>query len=181
MTVDPSVVTLLRDKTLIQMKKPKISLDNPSVSALLTGNTFELVPGDGEPRNHFMVMPADKALLEEPNVATVTLSAPESYGVSAGQPLMLHGVKVGRTGTQANRRGCHFPVAIAPEYRNLVRGDSKFVVNSRLDVKVGLDGVQVLGASASEWVDGGIRIIPGEKGKCRVAIRCMPTRKSAGK
>jgi paraquat-inducible protein B len=49
MTVDPSVVSLLREKTLIQMKKPKISLDNPSVSALLTGTTFELVPGEGEP------------------------------------------------------------------------------------------------------------------------------------
>ncbi len=46
-----------------------------------------------------------------------------------------------------------------------IHGDSKFVVNSRLDVKVGLDGVQVLGASASEWVNGGIRVIPGEKGK----------------
>jgi paraquat-inducible protein B len=48
--------------------------------------------------------------------------------------------------------------------RDLVRGDSKFVVNSRLDVKVGLDGVEFLGASASEWVNGGIRIIPGDKG-----------------
>ena len=66
MTVDPSVVTLLREKTLIQMKKPKLSLDNPSISTLLTGNTFELVPGEGEPRNHFSVMPADKALLDEP-------------------------------------------------------------------------------------------------------------------
>jgi paraquat-inducible protein B len=55
-------------------------------------------------------------------------------------------------------------VAITPEYRDLVRGDSKFVVNSRFDVKVGFDGVKVLGASASEWVEGGIRIIPGEKG-----------------
>ncbi len=45
-----------------------------------------------------------------------------------------------------------------------MRGDSKFVVNSRLDVKVGFDGIKVLGASASEWVEGGIRIIPGEKG-----------------
>jgi paraquat-inducible protein B len=43
------------------MKKPKISLDNPSLSALLTGNTFELVPGEGEPRNHFAVLPADKS------------------------------------------------------------------------------------------------------------------------
>ncbi len=31
MTVEPSVVTLLRDKTLIQMKARKISLDNPSL------------------------------------------------------------------------------------------------------------------------------------------------------
>ena len=166
MTVDPSVVTLLREKTLIQMKKPKISLDNPSVSALLTGNTFELVPGEGEPRNHFSVMPADKALLEEPNVATVTLSAPESYGIDGGQPLVLHGVKVGQVlERKLTAKGVTFQVAIAPEYRDLIRGDSKFVVNSRLDVKVGLDGVQVLGASASEWVNGGIRVIPGEKGE----------------
>ncbi|WP_174508047.1 PqiB family protein [Klebsiella oxytoca] len=165
MTVDPSVVTLLRDKTLIQMKKPKISLDNPSLSALLTGNTFELVPGEGETRNHFVVLPADKALLEEPDVATLTLTAAESYGIDAGQPLVLHGVKVGQVlERKLTAKGVTFQVAINPEYRDLVRGDSKFVVNSRLDVKVGLDGIKVLGASASEWVDGGIRIIPGEKG-----------------
>lgn len=165
MTVDPSVVTLLRDKTLIQMKKPKISLDNPSLSALLTGNTFELVPGEGETRNHFVVLSADKALLEEPDVATLTLTAAESYGIDAGQPLVLHGVKVGQVlERKLTAKGVTFQVAINPEYRDLVRGDSKFVVNSRLDVKVGLDGIKVLGASASEWVDGGIRIIPGDKG-----------------
>lgn len=96
MTVDPSVVSLLREKTLIQMKKPKISLDNPSVSALLTGTTFELVPGEGEPRNQFAVLPADKSILEEPDVTTVTLTAPESYGIDAGQPLILHGVQIGQ-------------------------------------------------------------------------------------
>lgn len=165
MTVDPSVVTLLRDKTLIQMKKPKISLDNPSLSALLTGNTFELVPGEGEARSHFVVLPADKSLLEEPNVAAITLTASESFGIDAGQPLVLHGVKIGQVlERRLTAKGVTFQVAITPEYRDLVHGDSKFVVNSRLDVKVGLDGIKVLGASASEWVDGGIRIIPGAKG-----------------
>lgn len=165
MTVDPSVVTLLRDKTLIQMKKPKISLDNPSLSALLTGNTFELVPGEGEARSHFVVLPADKSLLEEPNVAAITLTASESFGINAGQPLVLHGVKIGQVlERRLTAKGVTFQVAITPEYRDLVHGDSKFVVNSRLDVKVGLDGIKVLGASASEWVDGGIRIIPGAKG-----------------
>ncbi|PPS58604.1 hypothetical protein CRX72_19490 [Pantoea sp. BRM17] len=51
------------------------------------------------------------------------------------------------------------------QYRQLVHADSKFIVNSRLNVKFGLDGMQVLGASAREWVDGGIRLDPGAKGK----------------
>lgn len=63
--------------------------------------------------------------------------------------------------------GVTFSVAIDPQYSDLVHGDSKFVVNSRVDVKVGLDGVEFLGASASEWVNGGIRILPGDKGPVR--------------
>ncbi|MFK9663013.1 MlaD family protein, partial [Escherichia coli] len=91
------------------------------------------------------------------NVATVTLSAPESYGIDGGQPLVLHGVNVGQVlERKLTAKGVTFQVAIDPEYRDLIHGDSKFVVNSRLDVKVGLDGVQVLGARASEWVNGGI-------------------------
>src|SRR5690606_19619931 len=64
-------------------------------------------------------------------------------------------------------KGVTFEVAIDPQYRELVHGDSKFVVNSRVDVKVGLDGVEFLAASASEWISGGIRILPGEKGAMR--------------
>lgn len=35
-------------------------------------------------------------------------------------------------------KGVTFTVAIEPQHRELVKGDSKFVVNSRVDVKVGL-------------------------------------------
>ena len=48
MTVDPSVVTLLRENTRIELRNPKLSLSDANLSALLTGKTFELVPGDGE-------------------------------------------------------------------------------------------------------------------------------------
>lgn len=71
-------------------------------------------------------------------------------------------------------KGVSFSAAIDPQYSNLVHGDSKFVVNSRVDVKVGLDGVEFLGASASEWVNGGIRILPGSKVRCARVIRCSP-------
>jgi paraquat-inducible protein B len=94
MTVDPSVVTL-REKTLIQMKKPKISLDNPSVSALLTGNTFELVPGEGEPRNHFSSCQRIKRCWKSPCRHRHPLGAGKLRH-RRRQPLVLHGVKVGQ-------------------------------------------------------------------------------------
>lgn len=47
MTVDPSVVDLLREKTRIEMRSPKLSLSDASISSLLTGSTFELIPGEG--------------------------------------------------------------------------------------------------------------------------------------
>ena len=168
MTVDPSVVTLLREKTRIELHEPKLSLENANLSMLLTGSTFELVPGEGEARDSFTVLPASKTLLQQPDVMTLSLTAPESYGIDAGQPLILHGVKVGQVmERKLTNKGVTFTVAIEPQYRELIHGDSKFVVNSRVDVKVGLDGVEVLGASANEWLSGGIRILPGEKGEMK--------------
>ncbi|MEB4676114.1 MlaD family protein [Enterobacteriaceae bacterium G50] len=168
MTVDPSVVTLLREKTRIELHEPKLSLENANLSMLLTGSTFELVPGEGAARDSFTVLPASKTLLQQPDVMTLSLSAPESYGIDAGQPLILHGVKVGQVmERKLTNKGVTFTIAIEPQYRELIHGDSKFVVNSRVDVKVGLDGVEFLGASASEWLSGGIRILPGEKGEMK--------------
>ena len=168
MTVDPSVVTLLREKTRIELHEPKLSLENANLSMLLTGSTFELVPGEGEARDSFTVLPASKTLLQQPDVMTLSLTAPESYGIDAGQPLILHGVKVGQVmERKLTNKGVTITVAIEPQYRELIHGDSKFVVNSRVDVKVGLDGVEFLGASANEWLSGGIRILPGEKGEMK--------------
>ncbi|PVM21955.1 MCE family protein, partial [Salmonella enterica subsp. enterica serovar Rubislaw] len=168
MTVDPSVVPLMRENTRIELRNPKLSLSDANISSLLTGKTFELVPGDGEPRSEFVVVPGEKALLHEANALTLTLTAPESYGIEPGQPLILHGVKIGQViERHLSSKGVSFTVAIEPQHRDLVQGDSKFVVNSRVDVKVGLDGVEFLGASASEWIDGGIRILPGTSGKMK--------------
>ena len=170
LTLDPSVTSLMRTGTRIEMRSPKISLSDSSLSSLLTGNTLELIPGDGEPQDHFVVLPSNESLLQQPNALEVTLTAPESYGVDAGQPLMLHGMRIGQVvKRELNEKGVTFKVAIAADYRDLVHGDSQFIINSRLDVKLGIDGMEVLGASAREWVDGGIRLDPGSKGEVKNA------------
>ncbi|HBE9077711.1 PqiB family protein [Serratia fonticola] len=166
LTIDPSVVDLMRSGTRIEMRSPKISLNDAKLSQLLTGNTLELVPGDGDPQQHFTVLDSSKTLLQQPGVVTVTLNAPQSYGIDVGQPLIVHGIKIGQILTRTlTDSGVTFTAAIEPQHRSLLHKDSKFVVNSRVDVKFGLDGVQVLGASAQEWLDGGVRLIPGGKGE----------------
>lgn len=166
MIVDLSVVMLLWEKMLIQMKKLKFFFDNFSISILFIGNIFELVFGEGELCNYFLVMLVDKVLLDEFNVVIVIFLVLESYGIDGGQLLVLYGVKVGQVlECKLMVKGVIFQVVIDFEYCDLIYGDSKFVVNSCLDVKVGFDGVQVLGVSVSEWVNGGIRVIFGEKGK----------------
>jgi paraquat-inducible protein B len=63
-----------------------------------------------------VIAPADKALLQKPGVVTVTLNAPESYGIEAGQPLILHGVQVGQVLERSSpRMGCNSP---SPSIRN---------------------------------------------------------------
>ncbi|WP_026042531.1 PqiB family protein [Pantoea sp. A4] len=165
LTIDPSVTDLMRSGTRIEMHSPKISLTDTSLSSLLTGNTLVLVPGEGPAQDHFTVLAADESLLQQPDVLTVKLTAPDSFGIDAGQPLMLHGMQIGQViSRELAADGIHFVVAVQSQYRQLVHGDSKFIVNSRLNVKFGLDGMQVLGASASEWVNGGIRLDPGSLG-----------------
>jgi paraquat-inducible protein B len=124
------------------------------------------------------VLPADKSILEEPDVATVTLTAPESYGIDAGQPLILHGVQIGQVlERKLNADGVTFQVAVMPEYRSLVRGDSKFVVNSRIDVKVGSMACSSSGPAPANGSTAGSALSRATKGRCKAAIRCMPTRK----
>lgn len=168
LTIDPSVTGLMRTSTRIEMRSPKISLTDTSLSSLLTGDTLELIPGEGEPEDHFTVLQSNESLLQQPNALSLKLTAPESYGIDAGQPIMLHGMQIGQVvSRKLSEQGVDFVVALGADFRHLVHGDSKFIINSRLDVKLGLDGMEVLGASASEWVNGGIRLEPGSKGNVK--------------
>ncbi|WP_226570626.1 PqiB family protein [Mangrovibacter yixingensis] len=168
LTVDPSVVNLLREGTRITLAQPKVSLDNPNLSALLTGSTLELHPGDGKPQHHFTVVPDGEALLDQADALALTLTAPDSYGVSPGQPVLSRGIQVGQVVTRTlTPEGVKFTIAIDPTYRSLVRADSKFIANSKLDMKVGLDGVEFLAAPPAQWLNGGINLLAGNHGDAK--------------
>jgi len=49
LAIDPSVIDLMRTGSRIEMKSPRVSLNDVKLSELLTGNTLELFPGEGAP------------------------------------------------------------------------------------------------------------------------------------
>lgn len=155
----------MRSGTRIEMTTPQLSLTQPDISGLLAGTTLELIPGDGEPQQRFTVPDGNRSLLQLPGVKIFTLSAPQTYGIDAGQPLTMKGIQVGKiTARQLTGDRVVFSTAVKPEYAGLIHQDTKFVVNCRVDVKFGLDGVRVLGTSAQEWLDGSVEVIPGAQG-----------------
>ncbi|RLM25291.1 hypothetical protein BIY29_07190 [Brenneria alni] len=163
--IDPAVVALMREGTRIELTKPRLSLSDLNIPRLLSGPTLTLIPGEGEPRQHFTVVDSGLQQLTQPGVLSIRLNAAQSYGIDNGQPVLLHGVQIGQVVKRTlDEEGVGFTVAIEPQYRQLLHRDSKFVVNSRLNVKMGLDGIQMLGASAQEWFSGGIQVLPGSKG-----------------
>ncbi len=149
LTINPSIADLMRSGTRIEMNTPRLSLSNADLSGLVAGTTLELIPGEGEPQQHYTLLDSNHMLLQEPGVSTFTLFAPQSYGIDSGQPLTLLGIPIGKVvSRQLNESGVTFQVAIKPDYARLLHKNSKFIVNSRVDVKFGLDGVRVLGTSA---------------------------------
>ncbi|HEY0208483.1 PqiB family protein [Acerihabitans sp.] len=165
LTINPSIVDLMRSDTRIEMHTPQLSLNNANIGSLLSGVTLELVPGGGEPQQHFTLLDSNHMLLQEPGVRTFRLTAPQSYGIDSGQPLTLQGIPVGKViSRKLIDNQVVFEAAVKPEYADLLHKNTKFIVNSRVDVKFGLDGVRVLGTSAQEWLDGGIVIVPGDRG-----------------
>ncbi|MGM3174114.1 PqiB family protein [Dickeya lacustris] len=164
--VDPSVVPLLREQTRIELASPRLSLAQMNLPALLGGTTFTLIPGDGEPRQHFAVADAMQQALQQPGALRIELTASQSYGIDSGQPVILHGVTIGQIVRRTlGDNGVNFTAVIDGHYRHLLHQDSQFIASSQVNVKLGLDGVQVLGASAQEWLNGGVTVLPGRSGE----------------
>lgn len=162
--IDPSAKDLLTTGSQILLKEPKLTFSKEQLSnldKLLRGNYFEVIAGKGEQTTAFQVQREADFLLSRPNTLALTLTAPQSYGVDEGQGIYYNDVKIGEIlRRQLEIEGVKFEAIIYPNYRQLIFGNSQFVAISNLDVSVGLDGMRVQAGSPSDWLQGGIRVLP---------------------
>lgn len=161
--IDPNHTNLLTSGTKILIKEPKFSLNKEQISKideLFRGVFFEIEAGNGEPQHSFTVQKEADYLLSLPNLLALNFTAPQSYGVDVGQGIYYNDIQIGEIlKRQLSVENIQFQGVIYPPYRHLVGGNSKFVAISNLDVRVGLDGLQVQAGSPNDWVKGGVRLL----------------------
>ncbi|WP_374446813.1 MlaD family protein [Providencia sp.] len=140
-----------------------------SLSAVINGavafDSPENSPQAEEGQSFVLQSSADMANEAKQNAESplnLTLWAHDTFGVNQGQPIVYRGIQIGEVlQRHLNADKVDFNIAIYDEYRHLVRADSKFVANSRVDVQLGLNGLQFQGATPQEWLDGGVHLIAG--------------------
>lgn len=161
--IDPNHVDLLKSGSQILIKEPKFSLNKEQISKideLFRGVYFEINAGSGEPQFSFNVQKESDFLLSLPNLLALNFTAPQSYGVDVGQGIYYNDIQIGEIlKRQLTVENIRFQGIIYPPYRDLVGANSKFVAISNLDVRLGLDGLQVQAGSPSDWVKGGVRLL----------------------
>ncbi|AUI65083.1 MULTISPECIES: PqiB family protein [Glaesserella] len=164
--IDPNHADLLKSGSQILIKEPKFSLNKEQISKigeLFRGAYFEIEKGEGEPKFDFEVLKESDYLLSRPNILAFQLVAPQAYGVEQGQGIYYNDIQIGEIlKRQLSLDGVNFQAIIYPPYRHLVAGNSKFVAISNIDMSVGLDGLRVHAGSPSDWIKGGIRILPAK-------------------
>lgn len=162
--IEPNLADLFKTGSNIVLREKKPGLaDLTNIQKLLRGKYFEVLPGEGDSKLAFDVIKESELLLKQPNTLVLTLTAPETYGVSEGQPLMYNNIQIGEIVAQyIETDGVKFKVAIAGEYRHLIHGDTLFVAASNFDVTIGIDGLRFEAATPEKWLQGGIRVIAGK-------------------
>ena len=162
--IEPNLADLFKTGSNIVLREKKPGLaDLTNIQKLLRGKYFEVLPGNGDSKLAFDVIKESELLLKQPNTLVLTLTAPETYGISEGQPLMYNNIQIGEIVAQyIETDGVKFKVAIAGEYRHLIHGDTLFVAASNFDVTIGIDGLRFEAATPEKWLQGGIRVIAGK-------------------
>ncbi|MDO5055180.1 MlaD family protein [Pasteurella oralis] len=163
--VDPLTVDLFTNKTNIVLRNKKLSLgDLANIQNLLRGEYFEVIAGLGEPQTSFTVIKENELLLQQPNTLVLTLTSPETYGVSEGQPIYYNNITIGEIIAQTlDIEGVTFKIAIAEKYRHLIHQDTRFIAASNLDINLDVNGLRFEAASPEKWLQGGIRVLGGQQ------------------
>lgn len=153
---------LARAGSQFWVERPSISaVEIRGLETLIGGRYIAVRPGssDSDPATSFDgLSSAPPGDLPEGGVEIV-LEAGQRGGLRAGVPVLYRGQQVGHViavGLSSDAATVDARVWIDTAYRNLVRNNTRFWMNSGFDVSVGLNGLKLSAGALSSIVAGGV-------------------------
>ncbi len=143
---------------------PLVSIDSIQGLDTILGAKYlavEPAPSGAKPRTRFKG-------LESPPIATprdgsleITLDASTRGGLESNAPILYRGFRIGnvvQVGFASDARTVQARCAIDPEYRDLVRANSKFWNRSGWHLDVGLSGIRLDADTLAQMISGGVEM-----------------------
>jgi paraquat-inducible protein B len=162
-SVEKSAADLLRKDTQFWVVRPRIGAGGVSgLGTLLSGGYIQLAPGMGDPGRR------DFVGLEEPPVTPtgtpgvkVVLTAEKAGAVSAGDPVLFRGYRIGRVETETFdvvKQVMTYDVFINAPYDELLTTTHRFWDVSGISVEAGADGIKADSVSLETLLVGGVEV-----------------------
>lgn len=177
---------LLREDSSFWVVRPRVGKGGISgLGTILSGSYIELSPGTSEDT-------ADEFEgLETPPVTPigtpglhVTLDSAGNRPLTEGDPILFHGLEVGRieyVHFNGQERRTYYDAFIAAPYDRLITANTRFWFSSGISVNLSADGIRIEMASLESVIGGGVSFAvpegqqPGERITERAFFRIYPS------
>ncbi len=140
--------------------KPQVGLSGISgLSTLLSGSYIELKPGLGERQQHYTGLISPPILKSEINGKQFILETNSIGSISPGTPIHFLGIPAGEVLSQDLAKtgdAIQLTVFINAPYDSFVRKNTRFWINSGIDLSAGADGFKVRTGPLVALLSGGI-------------------------
>ncbi len=158
----PRAESLAREGTKFWIVRPTVSLDGVRGLDTILGPKYIAVepgPGTGMRQSNFQGLENPPTILAREGSLEIVLDAATRHGLENGAPVMYRGFRVGQVlqvGLASDSRSVRARCAIDPEYRDLIRVDTKFWNRSGWKLDIGLNGMHIDADTLGQFLHGGV-------------------------
>jgi paraquat-inducible protein B len=157
-SIQPIFGDLLKSSTQFLIEEPEVSLNGISnIANFVTGNFLSIIPGNGEFSTSFIAVTQERLSLEDSNKTIVTLSANQSYGLSANTPVLYKGIRVGKVSTvELIKEKVQIKLHIDEQYKHLIKQANQFYIEPFVSTSFGSQGLSLSLSPLSQVVSGAL-------------------------
>ena len=158
--MNSGATNFLTENTSFWVVKPQVGLSGVSgLNTLLSGSYIELRPGPGKQRLNFTGLTSPPILKSQIEGKQYILETNNIGSISPGTPIHFMGITVGEVLSQKvsdSANSIQLAVFINAPYDNFIRKNTRFWIDSGIDLSAGADGFKVRTGPLLSLLSGGI-------------------------